>query len=480
MDIFEQIYESAPDEVTTTPQPARGQVPAGLRGTLLRSGPGLLRVGSDPLNFFDGHASIAGLSFTDAGCVFRYRLVRTPLLEEERAAGGMTRRRTFTNLPRRWANLGVTNLGNPAMHDVYAFGGRVFAGNDPGHFALDARTLDTLGPERWGAERGWEQSPMPSVDPGTGRLVGWLKQVGQTRPDRLCFVELDADLRVVHRTATHALDTSPAILHDQRATERWYVATEQAPRLSPVRALWGAASLYECFVWPPHAGADLLLVPRPGGDRLVRVPLPISVAFHVINAYDDGDRLVVDLCTYDGKIPFSAAAPAALRERLGIGAVRTPTPTATRFVVDPAAGKVLEHHALGAGAFEAPEVPDDRMGRRHRFAYGATHVASAAPDPGSFVTFDGIAKLDCDTGARTTWSAGARAVCSPPAFVRGGPGEDEGHLLAWVLDETGASVVILDARSLEAGPVATIPVGRHLPGVSHVRWAPDVTLDPPS
>lgn len=32
-----------------------GKIPDGLNGTLLRTGPGLLSVGVDPLNFFDGH-----------------------------------------------------------------------------------------------------------------------------------------------------------------------------------------------------------------------------------------------------------------------------------------------------------------------------------------------------------------------------------------------------------------------------------------
>lgn len=486
--VHEAIYRSQPDEHAFRATKIEGSIPTALAGTFLRSGPGLMELGEHDLSFFDGHALIAGITFADGAATFRSRFVRTPLYEKETRARAVLQRRVFTNHPSRWSNLFALAFGNSAMHDVYAWGEgkdlRVVAGNDPGHFALDPRTLATTGPETWGGAvaKGCDTAPMPYRDPHTGRLVGWIKKNGGAKPDALKFVELDGHFRVAAETPFHPLAAPAALVHDQRATAKWYVTVEQSLRLSAGSAIWGAKTVYESLATPPGATATILLVPREGGGPMIRVPLPAGseIAFHVINAFDEGDRVVVDLVTYGGRIDFSAAAPARLREKKGYVVKDGPRPTPTRFVVDPAAAKIVESRALGDVPGEAPEVSDDVMGKAYRYAYVPTlSPEGEAPDRHAYFTFGSIAKIDVDRGAVTRWSAGADAVVSPPAFVarEGASEEDDGWLLAWVLREGGASVAILDAKDLAKGPLATIDLGIHLPGVSHVRFAPDVHLE---
>lgn len=383
----------------------------------------------------------------------------------------------FTNLPARWANLLNVDLGNNAMHDVYPWGDRVYAGNDPGHFALDGETLATLGPEDWGgaAKPGMNMSPMPNPDPTTGRLIGWLSIPGKTKPDTLSFVELDQAMRVVKQTPFHPLGAAPVLVHDHRATANYYVAVEQAARLSLPGFLWGKGTLWDALRWP--GSATLLVVPREGGGPLVRVPLPGAViAFHVINAYEDGERLVVDLVTYDAPIQFSAAAPRALRARVGAVIADGPVPTPTRYTVDPRSGALVHQAPLGDRMGEAPEVRDDRMGQPYRYAYLCSPGIAKPEDRGAYFLYGGLSKIDTHTGATTAWSDAPSCTVSPCAFVArpGSTEEDDGWLLAWTVDteeETGASVVVLDARDIAAGPVARIHLGIHLPGTSHTRWA---------
>src|SRR5262245_54855557 len=224
-----------------------------------------MQLGDAYLNFFDGHALIAGVSFSNGAARFRSRFVRTPLYAAETARRTVLQRRPFSNRPQRWSNLFAIKFGNSAMHDVYVWGEgaarRVVAGNDFGHFALDPRTLATLGPETWqgAAPAGVEMAPMPYRDPHSGRLIAWIKQPGAVKPDAISFVELDGQFRVVQQTPYQPLAAAPAIVHDQRATERYYVATEQALRLQPGKAIWGAVTAYEALVVPPGATATLLL-----------------------------------------------------------------------------------------------------------------------------------------------------------------------------------------------------------------------------
>lgn len=486
--IHEAIFRSQPVEESRVVSNITGALPHDLNGTLLRTGPGLLELGDDTLNFFDGHALIAGASFHEGKLTFRSRFVRTPLYEQETRAGRMLQRRVFTNLPARWSNLFALTAGNSAMHDVYTWGqgelSRVIAGFDLGHFSLDPWTLDTLGPERWrgAVPHGCEMAPMPYADPASGRLIAWLKRVGVARPDALSFVELSADFSVAKQTPFHALGTSNAFIHDQRATARWYVATEQAPRLSPARAIWGKSTLYDAFEVPAGGSATLLLVSRDDGRRSVRLPIGrgVEIAFHVINAFDEGEHVVVDLCTYDGAIAFGAAASARHRERTGVTRLRSAQPVPLRLVVDPMAGEIVEARRLSSLHFEAPEVSDRVMGSRYRFAYAPTPgpATTELPDPGGYFYFSALAKLDVESGEAKVWAAGDATIVSPPAFVPrpGAQAEDDGWLIAYVLEESGASVVVLDAQNVEAGPLAKAKVSEHLPGVSHTRWAAGLRL----
>lgn len=114
------VFTSQPNEHAFAATRVDGTIPRDLDGTFFRSGPGLLEAGPDPLNFFDGHALLAGLSFRDGACTFRSRLVRTPLLALESeasvvvldakdvAAGPVARVRLGVHLPgvshTRWAS----------------------------------------------------------------------------------------------------------------------------------------------------------------------------------------------------------------------------------------------------------------------------------------------------------------------------------------------------------------------------------------
>lgn len=481
---YADVFRDQTDEHAFPVTRVSGTIPVDLDGAFLRNGPGRMAIGGHQLNFFDGHALIAGVSFSGGAATFRSRFVRTPLNVEEVAKGAVVQRRVFSNHPKRWANLFALKFGNSAMHDVYAWGEgaarRVVAGNDPGHFALDPKTLDTIGPETWGGavEAGDEMGPMPYADPASGHLIGWIKRPGGARPDRLRFVEVDSSWKVVRETPWHTLDTSPAVVHDQRATPRWFIATEQALRLSPMKALWGAATVWGSLSVPQGATATLLLAPREGDGPMVRVPLPapVEIAFHVINAWDDGDVLVVDLVTYDADVRFDTAVPPEVRASRGLPDGESARPRPVRYRVDPRAGKVLDARPLGSAVGDAPEVADHVMGRQHRYAYLPAIAQEGPPDRGFFGYADGVARVDVETGETRTWRAGA--LVTPVTFVArpGATDEDDGWLLTWLARAEGAAVAILDARDVEAGPVATLELGVHLPGASHTRWAAKVAL----
>ena len=125
---------------------------------------------------------------------------------------------------------------------------------------------------------------------------------------------------------------------------------------------------------------------------------------------------------------------------------------------------------------EAPTINPTLMGQKHRYGYVASMTARGdEPISEGYYWFHGIAKVDFDGGAHQTWSAGPRAFCSPPAFVPrpGATSEDDGWLLAWVLDAVTekSQVVVLDAKNPGQGPIARLGLDHLLPAVSHTEFA---------
>lgn len=475
-------FQSQPAELSIDSPRVEGAIPSGLRGTLLRNGPGVFASGETPLHFLDGHALAVGLCFDGAAPRLRSRVVRTGEYVAEQAAGRMLYRRLFTNLPSRWANLFKLPKGDNANHDIYVHGGRIVASNDLGHYALDGGTLSTAGRARYGDLQGKDHliSPMPRVDPSSGRLVGYVIKPGGPRPDKITFFEADDDGRVVSSAAAHTLATSPAIVHDVAFTPSWYVATQGAARLSVGGALWGRRTVLDCVDWNAGGAAELILVSRPAGERSMRLPIPggVLACFHVLNAWEEGDRVVVDLIAYEGTPDFGLFGPeilAAARPGQGI----TPAPRLVRLTVHPGTGAV-ERRAIADVAGDLPEVRPDRFGRPYNHVWLAAPAAgSQAPDPNAFPWFGDIVGVNTHTGAVQRWSSGSpTSFVSQPAFAPRGEEEDDGWLLVWVEDgaKRTASVVILDARDLAAGPVARVELGEHLPGASHVTWAPGHVL----
>lgn len=483
---YELFLTSRPDPVAKTVTDIEGALPAGLRGALLRNGGGAFRFGPDTLNYFDAPGLAAGLSFGAGGVRLRAAMVGSALWREQSAAGRMTRRGVFTNLPGRFANAFKVVPSNPVNHDIYAYGGRVIASNDPEHVALDPRTLETIGPERWGgaAPRGAMMSPMPRVDPASGRLVVWAQPQRPGRPDRLQFLELDERFDVVRRAEPVALGAGPVLVHGHAFSERWYVCAELPARLSLLPAMLGTKTLFQSFAFPEGSSPTIVLVARDGTSRAVRVATPgrVAIIFHCINAFDDGEHVVLDCVSYETPVPFDALAPADHLRRHGLPErVTGSMPRVVRYVIDPASARVVSTKTIADVPSEALDIDHRRRGRRHRYLYGPV-PESAGDEPATsfYGYFHGVARIDADDGTSERWSAGPGRLCSPPAFAArpGSDVEGDGWLLTWVIDSASGNtdVVVHDAQEVARGPIATVHLGVGLPGVSHSNFEPSIEL----
>lgn len=471
MEILDTLSRSQPKEFSFPITSIDGELPTGLDGVLWRNGAGTMQAGEDPLAFLDGYSLLAGLEIADGKAWFRSVYPQTDVLLEEQAAGGMTRRRVFTNLPQRTKNVFNIDPTTAASHDSYVWNGHVHAADLGSHWELSLPEMKTLGRAPWNAGKGQLVAPMPRDDPERGRLVTYLLRQSPLG-GALTVVEVDENFNEVERAPTIRLK---GLVHDVAFTPNWYVLVENAAKPRPIPALSGSVPLWWAFGWKDVA-PSLLLIPRGRPGDVQRIPLDTSLrtVFHVVNAYEDGDRVIADVTGYDGVVPFDVIMPAAR----GRAPRRTPDNHVARINSTPTSGTATVSFFEEIQG-EAPEVAPAVQGRPHRWAWFAA-MPAAEPDPFVYTLTHRLAALNTATGEHAFWDAGERHQLTPPAFApdRAASDPEAGWVLAWDLDldaET-TSVVILDAMDVAAGPVARLHIGEYLPAISHARFSPGTRI----
>jgi carotenoid cleavage dioxygenase len=105
--------------------------------------------------------------------------------------------------------------------------------------------------------------------------------------------------------------------------------------------------------WLPGHPTRVGVMPRTGGDVRWEEIDPVHVS-HTLNAYDDGDSIVVDLVTAAG--PFDPADPGAIR------------PALDRWTIEP--GQIHQQR-IDDRPQDFPRVNEAWATRPHRYGYSA-------------------------------------------------------------------------------------------------------------
>ncbi|KWA33468.1 carotenoid oxygenase family protein [Burkholderia territorii] len=405
------------DEINVVDLRVTGTIPPELDGTLLRNGPnppGGRFDGNDVLSWWPEAAMLHAIAF-----------------ERGRAAGYRNRwART-----RRWANVHAPEQAphlpdtNPNVNVVQHAGELLALAEGGAPLAITA-ALDTLGaPARHPAFDG-AMTAHPKVDPATGELIlfradwraPWLRY-GVADAHGVQRVDLAVDLR------------APSMMHDLAITETRsllldlnvgydFAMLKQGHRM-PLR-------------WHDDRDARIGVIPRHGGDVHWFGIEPCFIQ-HVVNAYDcDASCIVLDAVRY----PWFLRLDARTGRFAG-----NPVGELWRYVIDTANG-LIDEGPLADGGIEQPNNAEMR----------------------------GVMRFDHVRGTTTRYAVPAGDQNGEPVFVPrpGGTDEDDGWLLVMVYRAATdtSDVVILDARAIDAAPVATVHLPRRVPAGFHGAWVP--------
>jgi carotenoid cleavage dioxygenase len=195
-------------------------------------------------------------------------------------------------------------------------------------------------------------------------------------------------------------------------------------------------------------------MPRDGGNDDVRwFDVEPCYVFHPLNAYDEGDTIVLDVARHPKMFDTNHLGP------------DEGPPTMDRWTVDLADGKVRESRFDDRGQ-EFPRVDERRVGKRHRYGY-----APSFPDgDGS----DTLLKHDFVAGSTATRTFGPGKVLGEFVFQASSPdaAEDGGVLMGYVYDRATdrSELALLDAQTLQ--DIASIKLPHRVPAGFHGNWVP--------
>ena len=478
-------FRNVGQELSNVPLKAsKGTIPADLKGTLYRNGPGRLERGGQWVHHpFDGDGMITALRFEQGGLNLTNRFVRTECWLAEEKAGKPLYRGVFgTQKPGGLlANAFDVRLKNIANTHVVKLGDELLAlweASSP--HALDPATLDTKGISLLDGvlKPGEAFSAHPRFDPGhhgEERMVTFGVKSGPRSTIRLMeFAVADDPAHGVKagQLLSQRSDSFNgfAFLHDFAITPNWAVFLQNAIAFNPLPFLLGQKGAAQCLASKPGGQAQFWLIPRDSGAYAGQppriVPAPEGFVFHHLNAWEEGEQVVVESIFY---ADFPSIGPDTDFRTIDFDLI--PEGLLERCRIDLATGTVGTER-LSERCCEFAMVNPRREGLSCRYGWMAVAERETGNDP-----LQAIKKLDLVSGERRVWSAAPRGFVSEPVMVprpasAGGPepakpeptkpepAEDDGWVLTviWNGARCASDLVILDAASMEELAVVELPL----------------------
>ena len=455
---------------------ARGEIPAELRGTLYRNGPGRLERGGQWVHHpFDGDGMITALRFEGGTAQLSNRFVRTEGWLAEEKAGKFVYRGVFgTQKPGGVAaNAFDVRLKNIANTHVVRLGDQLLAlweAAEP--HALDPDTVETRRISLLGnvLKPGEAFSAHPRFDPGhhgEPRMVTFGVKTGPRSTIRLMeFATEGPEGGALLSDTSHSFPGF-AFLHDFAITPNWAVFLQNAVSFNPLPFVLGQKGAAQCLKSKPGAKGKFWLIPRDCGVHAGEAPrvidAPDGFVFHHLNAWEEGDAVVVESVYY---ADFPGIGPD--QDFRAIDFNLLPEGLLEQCRIDLASGSVSTTR-LSERCCEFGMVNPEREGLPARYAWMAVAERETGNDP-----LQAIKKLDLSTGERRVWSAAPRGFVSEPVMVPrpGATSEDDGWVLClvWNGARCASDLVILNAADLSEQAVLELPLA--IPHGLHGSWAP--------
>lgn len=452
---LEGNYAPVREEVTAADLPVVGKLPPEMDGMFVRTGPNPQFPPKGAYHWFDGDGMLHGVRIRDGKASYRNRYVRTAGWVEENKAGkalytGLAEMPDLVKLAE-----GKPSHKNAANTALVWYDGKLLAlweGGEP--HAIEAPALKTIGKYTFAGKLKHACTAHPKLDPETGELLFFGYQ--PVKP-YLRYSVADAK-GVIQRTTAIDLPR-PVMMHDFAVTKKHTLFLDLPVAFAFQRMLTGKSPL----AYEPKHGARIGVLPRHGkGDEVKWFSINPCYVFHTLNAYDDGDEVVLHACRM-ARFPDEITPPEKLsdKEMAETGAFLY------QWRLNLATGKVKEE-PLDDVAADFPRINETLTGRPARYGYLVT------------LRWDALVRHDLERGKKERHDLGRDRYAGEGVFVprAGGKGEDDGFLVTYVYDRrtNRSEMVVIDGRDFTGPPAARVQLPARVPFGFHGTWLPGGVL----
>jgi len=454
------IHAPTVHETTACELAVEGELPAELFGAYVRNGPNQVLPPKNLYHWFDGDGMIHAVQFRDGRASYRSRFVRTAGLADEARAGHAI-----------WPGvMGPFDLAAPrhylkdtANTDVIWHDGHLLAlwylCGEP--YRLDPLTLEPRGSADFGGRRTTSISSHPKVDERTGELV-WFS-LGEFEPPYLVYGVVGRDGELAHEIGVELPGARAS--HDLTITRNFSILHD-FPFFHDPAVLRSHG--YRVARFHRELPSRFGVLPRRGGTDDVRwFEFEPGYVLHMVNAWEEGDWIVMDGCFQPDPSIRRNPDEGALASMLGYLRIRSHL---HRWRMNLRTGEAREE-ALDDLNVEFPLPDTARYGEKTRWSYHQ-HIPAGVYT----VEFHALVKYDHQDGSRVRFDypPGWFASESPFAPRPGARDEDDGFVVTIATDAASlrSECWVFDAKQIERGPVARVKLPARVPTGFHAKWIP--------
>jgi carotenoid cleavage dioxygenase-like enzyme len=224
-------------------------------------------------------------------------------------------------------------------------------------------------------------------------------------------------------------------------------------------------TLMDALRWEPEHGSRLLIVSRDSGDEAATISISQRYCLHLINCFETGHRLMVDVVEYDRPLYDQYQVVPDFFTEVSAG-------QPVRFVVDMKSREVIERQDIDYGlAPDFPSIDPMRVTQAYRDVW---MLGMSATGRRGRKFFDQLIHADWEEATTgDVYQAPPMQYLGGEPICIGDPGDQRtGSIICQVFDAAHmtSAFALFDVFHVAGGPVAMLPLREPIPSLFHASF----------
>lgn len=447
---------SKPQNIYTLDEvPVQGKIPEWLHGSYVRNGPGLFQAGQRTFNhWFDGMGALHKFDLRNGRVRYQSRFIECDSYQHVSKEGRLKfsefatdpcksifqkiQSYVFPTLPNMTDNpkISVARIANKWLA----------LGETPMQVEFDMDTLEKIGvAEPVPGAFAYKTTAHPHFD--GEHAFNLVVKFGMQSYYRIYDLAKPGNKPLCNIPVKR-----PAYIHGFGMTQNYFLITAGPLVVTPIELLFWKRPFIENHQWRPQDGGLVYVIDKKSGKLKTLFETDPFFCFHHINAWEEGDRVIMDINAYED----ASIIQHYYLNKLQTNNLQLPKGVVRRYQFD-LQKKSETHFDLLDACIELPRIDYARYNTRATYRY--TYGASVHPEkPEGF--YNSLVKIDTQQGNAHYWT---EEHCYPgePFFFPSpeSRNDEEGVLLSIVLNaqEARSFLLVLNAENLEEIGRAVLP-----------------------